>query len=642
MIYSNLMRKRYRLKWQHELIIFAILLTTIPALVIGISLIKKTKQDLTQNINSQLANISNNVSNEINLFFVDQIEKQYLIKKSIESEELGGNEKVALIISAVSSIDEVTSISLLFKEKDTLTTALQSEKAFIDSLDTNSKEELLGLIANKIDVANNLLREKRKFGNPIFIESLDKWFIYSILEVNIHDAPEAYLVSLLDLSYLQKRLQKKIYTEVGNIVVTNMYGESIFNSIDSLTNKAIVSDAVNMLKGNARVTEVSSYSQNDEKFVVSISFTENINWVVIAIEDYNKAYTVVNEMNSTMRTWILIGVSLAMLVGLLITARIRKPINHLVDKAKDISRGNYDIEVDYKLNDSIGTLGSTMESMSRSIQNSFVKIEKQNKELEEYSKTLEDKVTARTQKLKETNDDLQKAYLQVLELNNEKNEFLGIAAHDLKNPLVAIKGFGSIIRDDKNLSEDQLSEFADDIVQSSERMFDIITSLLDINKIEEGRVDINYEQVSTTEIVKTILVQNLESAAKKNISINFAEPNPDIYLETDRDLVLQIFDNILSNAIKFSPKGKSIEIKIAREGDFINMIVKDNGPGISDKDKLNLFKKFTKLSARPTGGENSTGLGLSIAKKIAEMLGGDILVSSKLGEGAEFKIVLPN
>lgn len=635
------MRKRYRLKWQHELIIFAILLTTIPALVVGISLIKKTKQELTQNINLQLTNTSNNVSNEINLFFVDQIEKQYLIKKSIQSKELGGNEKVALIISAVSSIDEVMSISLLFKERDSLTTALQSEKAFIDSLDLASREKLVGLISNKIDVANNLLREKRKFGNPIFIESLDKWFIYTILEVKIPDAPEAYLVSLLDLSSLQKRLQKKIYTEVGTILVTNSYGESIFNSIDSLTNKTIVSDAVNMLKGNARVTEVSSYLENDEKFVVSISFTENVNWVVIAIENYNKAYTVVNEMNLTMHTWILIGISLAMFVSLLITARIRKPINHLVNKAKEISKGNYTIKVNYKLNDSIGTLGSTMESMSKSIQNSFVKIEKQNKELEEYSKTLEDKVKARTKKLKETNDDLQKAYLQVLELNNEKNEFLGIAAHDLKNPLMAIKGFGSIIRNDENLSRNQLSEFAGDIVQSSERMFDIITSLLDINKIEEGRVEIKYEKVSTTEFVKTILVQNSESASKKNISINFAEPHPDIYLETDRDLVLQIFDNILSNAIKFSPIDKSIEIRIGNEGDFTSIVVKDNGPGISDEDQLKLFKKFAKLSARPTGGENSTGLGLSIAKKITEILGGDILVSSKLGEGAEFKIILP-
>ncbi len=631
----------FKLKWQYKLIMFTIILTTLPALIIGLRLIDKTEQELTQSVNMQLANISNNISNEINLFFVNQIEKQYLIKKSIENDDLGANEKIAMVVSAVSSIDELVSISLLFEEKTGFSTAFSSNKEYIDSLDSEKSSELLKLISNKENVANILVKGKNFFGNPIYIKSLKKWFVYSILDVHLKDAPKAYLVSVIDLSSLQERLKNPSYNGIGSIVISNVEGELIFDSNNPLPTGDILSDAVAMLKGNGRVSQVSNYLTESKKYVVSISFTKNVKWVVIAIENYDRAYSFVSEMKSTMNIWIMVGISLALITGLFITSIIRKPINHLVDKAKEISEGNYDIKVDYKLDDSIGTLGTTMESMSKSIKSSFAKIENQNVELEEYSKTLENKVVERTKKLNETNEDLQKSYLKVLELNNEKNEFLGIAAHDLKNPLVAIKGFGEVIKNDDTLTKEVRADFANTIVESSERMFEIITRLLDINKIEEGRVDIKYAEVSINEIVETLISQNHETASKKNITISFTALENDVQLVTDGNLISQVLDNLISNAIKFSPLGEKIDVCIYNESEVVSIAVKDNGTGLSEDDKQKLFKKFAKLSATPTAGENSTGLGLSIAKKITEMLGGEIFVESKKGEGAEFKVSLP-
>ncbi len=631
----------YKIKWQHVLITFAIVLAVLPALIIGLNLISKTEQELTQSVNLQLTNIANNVASEINYFFVDQLEKQFLIKKSIENESLGVNEKIALIVSAVSSIDELISIELIFSEKAGFTSAIQSQKAFVDSLVLANNKELSELIKNSSVVASKLISEDKQFGSPMYINSLNHWCIYSILPVKLNDAPEAYLVSLIGLSSLEKNLSRPSYSVAGSLIIANEQGETIFNSIDSLTNQDIVSDAIDMLSGDARVTEVSSYVIDNEKFVFSAAFTENIKWVVIAIENYNQAYSLVTDMNKTMNIWIALGIALAILFGIITTQRIRKPINHLVEKAYELSNGNFDIVVDYKLDDSIGILGTSMEAMGKSLKSSFLKIEKQNVELEEYNKTLENRVFERTLKLKETNDDLQKAYTQVLELNNEKNEFLGIAAHDLKNPLVAIKGFGEIILHDDGLTREDLEEFAGTIVESSERMFDIITSLLDINKIEEGRVSIKYEVTSANEVVRTLIKQNIESAKKKEIVISFNPLKEDAEFNTDKTLVSQVLDNFISNALKFSPIGKNIEINIINLSETIIFEVKDNGPGLSEDDKLNLFKKFAKLSARPTAGENSTGLGLSISKKITEMLGGSVFVESELGNGAKFKIELP-
>jgi signal transduction histidine kinase len=172
-------------------------------------------------------------------------------------------------------------------------------------------------------------------------------------------------------------------------------------------------------------------------------------------------------------------------------------------------------------------------------------------------------------------------------------------------------------------------------------MFDIITSLLDINKIEEGRVNIKYEVASANGIIETLIKQNIESAKRKEIVISFNKLEEDAEFNTDRTLIIQILDNLLSNAIKFSPIGKPIEINILNDKDTLTFEVKDNGPGLSDGDKQNLFKKFVKLSARPTAGEHSTGLGLSISKKITEMLGGNIFVESEVGNGAKFILQLP-
>jgi len=638
---KNEKKNNYGIKWQHKLVLFAVIITIVPALIIGLQLIDKTEQELTQSVNFELANTTNIVSNRINQFFTSQLDRLYLIKKSIESETLGVNEKVAIIVSAVGSVKEVESITLFFKEQSGYTTAVQSREELLDSLVTTNNSEVINLIKNQESVLESLIKEKKNFGNPVYVEALKKWFVYSVIPVTIENTPEAYLVGILNLSLLQEEFQDPLYSAVGSIIITNAERETIFKSDVEISDEDIVIDAIKMLSGKSRITEVTNYNIGDKKYVVSMAFPENINWVVIAIENYDKAYAVVAEMNKTFYLWIFIGIILTIIMALIIIQIIRRPINHLVEKAKEISSGNFDIEVEYKLDDSIGTLGSTMESMSKSLKENFLRIEKQNIELEDYSKTLEQKVLDRTKKLKETNDDLQKAYLKVLELNNEKNEFLGIVAHDLKNPLGAIKGFGAIIKENEDLSDEDLEEFAGIIVDSSERMFDIITSLLDINKIEEGRIEVKYQEISANELIDILVKQNSDLASKKDITINVSKLSQDIRITTDKTLVMQVLDNFLSNAIKFSPSEKAITVSIENKPDFISVSVKDEGPGLSEDDKSKLFQKFSKLSARPTAGENSTGLGLSIAKKITEMLGGTIEVFSEKGNGAEFKIILP-
>lgn len=241
--------------------------------------------------------------------------------------------------------------------------------------------------------------------------------------------------------------------------------------------------------------------------------------------------------------------------------------------------------------------------------------------LKKYNETLEKDVKERTKELEQ--------------LNKEKNEILGIAAHDLKNPLSNIKMLAKFIKEDK-LSDDEVNEFSDNILTDAERMFEMITNLLDVNRIEEGRIDFNFEEFQLDFIVDSSINSYKERATAKNIKINFEKSNVSPRIYADRNAVLQIIDNLISNAIKYSPFDKNVFISIKDKGSFVEFIVKDEGPGIQPEEQKKLFKKFSRLSSEPTGGEHSTGLGLSIVKKLIDLMNGEIRCESVPGEGAAF------
>jgi two-component system, sensor histidine kinase and response regulator len=229
-------------------------------------------------------------------------------------------------------------------------------------------------------------------------------------------------------------------------------------------------------------------------------------------------------------------------------------------------------------------------------------------------------------------------------LNKEKTEILGIAAHDLKNPLSNIKGLAEIIEtmyDD--LEKDDLIETAKKIRTSSEFMFQIISDLLDVNAIDEGKIKMNIEPFNLVDVANRTIDKYQMKAREKSINLNFDPKIEEVYVMGDVIKTIQVLDNLISNAMKFSPFNKNIWIIVNKIQDEKSMVeVKDEGPGISADDMSKLFGKFAKLTARPTNNENSTGLGLSIVKKLVENMNGNIWCESELGKGTSFFLSLPN
>lgn len=242
------------------------------------------------------------------------------------------------------------------------------------------------------------------------------------------------------------------------------------------------------------------------------------------------------------------------------------------------------------------------------------------------------------------------------EANALKTEFLGIAAHDLKNPLQSIMGFASLLKEGR-VSAQQVAEYASIIEQSSKRMLKLITDLLETAAMDAGKLELKLQPADISELVGSV-VQTLQAQAeKKKQTIHFASA-PAAFALIDIDRMRDVYENLLSNAIKYTPPEKQIWVSVEqrplsqsqmRRGadiqaninatDVVRVSVRDEGQGLSEEDMKKLFGKFQRLSARPTGGESSTGLGLSIVKQIVELHGGRVWAESEgKGKGSAFVI----
>lgn len=225
---------------------------------------------------------------------------------------------------------------------------------------------------------------------------------------------------------------------------------------------------------------------------------------------------------------------------------------------------------------------------------------------------------------------------RLIKLNEEKNQLIGIAAHDLKSPLKRIEGLISLI----NMSSDNLTEEQKGLIKKislvSKEQNELILEILDLNKIESQSTSIELKKGNVIKVLEEVIESYYLIADNKNIRMVTRYDSHDIYAKIEKYYLRQVFENILSNAIKFSPPDTIVEIAAQKTGKKVVISIKDQGPGITAEDMKKLFGKFQKLSAQPTGGEISTGLGLAITKKYVEAMNGSIRCESEYGHGAKF------
>jgi len=233
-------------------------------------------------------------------------------------------------------------------------------------------------------------------------------------------------------------------------------------------------------------------------------------------------------------------------------------------------------------------------------------------------------------------------YQNLVFLNNEKTKFLGIAAHDLRSPLGVIKSYTGILLADLGgkLTEKQ-TEFIRIIDSNCTRQLNLINDLLDISAIESGQLILKKIAVDPSVFFKKYAASAVHLTAVKSIRLKTVIAVQLPQIEMDPERITQVLDNLISNAIKFSLPGTTITLTVSANKNFLIISVADQGQGIPKSEIPNLFKPFSRTSVRPTGNEKSTGLGLSIVRRIILAHLGKIYVESSPGQGTEFVVRLP-
>ncbi|MBI5623563.1 MAG: DUF3365 domain-containing protein [Elusimicrobia bacterium] len=225
------------------------------------------------------------------------------------------------------------------------------------------------------------------------------------------------------------------------------------------------------------------------------------------------------------------------------------------------------------------------------------------------------------------------------DLNHTKDRFLGMAAHDLRNPLAVIYGIAKVLKEDS--AGKPHAGLADIVVASAQRMLGLITDLLDVSKINAGRLDLKIADVCVPAFVAEAVHAQTFLAEPKGIAVA-ADIAPGVgNAAFDPDRMRQVLDNLISNALKFSNPGTRVTVGARRDGPELRLWVQDEGIGISDEDLPKLFGEFSKTRSAPTAGEPSHGLGLAITKRLVELHGGRIEVASLPGKGTCFTVILP-
>jgi signal transduction histidine kinase len=338
----------------------------------------------------------------------------------------------------------------------------------------------------------------------------------------------------------------------------------------------------------------------------------------------------VNGNRAVLLATAIITVFLAMVASYMIVRYvIVKPLRHLRDVSDAISHGNIALRAEIHTGDEFEALALAFNRMLRHLVNV-------QEELRQVNADLDGKV-----------DELAQANMRLYEMNRIKSDFLATMSHELRTPLNSILGFSDVLRSIDSL-DDKQKRYVQNIQKSGRMLLDMINDILDLAKIESGRMDVRLTDFRIEQVIGAQCDMARPLTEKKNIDLEM-QIQPDLPpMHQDQARVQQILNNLLSNAIKFTPEGGRIKI-VARRDDSNGLVVQviDTGVGIAEDDQQAIFEKFRQArSGLPSGDAmtreySGTGLGLSIVKELCRLLGGEVSVESTLGKGSTFTIRLP-
>ncbi len=321
--------------------------------------------------------------------------------------------------------------------------------------------------------------------------------------------------------------------------------------------------------------------------------------------------------------------------------RVTRPIIELVGATKSIAAGDLSTEIAVKIEDEVGLLASSFNQMAQDLRRTIDEKDGYANDLKKLNIELEDKVKERTRELEVANEELQKANIKIREADRLKSEFLANMSHELRTPMNAIIGFTRLVnRKAGDLLPAKQRENLEKVEMSANQLLNLINDILDLSKIEAGKMTVSVMPVHLAPLVDTCFATVEPMVKKETVRLVKEVPVDLPELTTDQDKLKQIMINLLSNALKFTEQGE-VKLTAVREDSKVKITVSDTGIGMPAEALKYIFDEFRQVDGSSTRKHGGTGLGLSITKKLVDLLGGTVDVSSIENEGSTFAIVLP-
>jgi signal transduction histidine kinase len=299
-----------------------------------------------------------------------------------------------------------------------------------------------------------------------------------------------------------------------------------------------------------------------------------------------------------------------------------RPIRALQTGAAEIGTGNFDQRIEVRTGDELEMLAEQFNQMAGHLRESYAQ--------------LEGKVEARTRELADAMGQLEIA-------SRHKSAFLASMSHELRTPLNAIIGFSEVLLDPTlPVTEEERTQFLTDILTSGRHLLGLINEVLDLSKIEAGRMELRITPTSLKSVLQSVQTTMRPLAGKKAIELRVINESPSLAVPMDASRITQTLINLVGNAIKFTPANGQVWIRTRTDAEWLHIEVEDTGPGIPPEDHERIFKEFQQSSlTRDAGRPEGTGLGLALAKRFVEMHGGRIWVRSQVRHGSTFGFTLP-
>lgn len=395
--------------------------------------------------------------------------------------------------------------------------------------------------------------------------------------------------------------------------------------------------------------EYNPYLKNDVFTAVasekSYEDFEGSQWFLVYSVDKDIVLSPITSLNNGFILIFPIIIILAILSSFLLSKEIKKPLKELEKAAKDIMSGK-EAKIPSAAREEVGSLADYFGKMIKDLNES-------RKVIEEYSKTLEHKVGARTKDIEETKhalvstldevstakERLKKSYSKLKDLDKEKDRFISLAAHELKTPLSAIHGFSDILLN-KSVDIPKKKEYLSIIFKESSRLSQLVTDILDLSRIDLGTVKYDLKDTNPIPLI-TGAAGSIELEMKKKglkFETDIAKKLPRVVI--DEDKFTQVLVNLLTNAMKYTLKGK-VTLKAFEEKGSLHMIFEDTGIGMSKESMKKLFHRFYRIETEITKSISGTGLGLALCKEYLEVMNGKIWVESEPGKGSKFHVTIP-